>query len=73
MTADPRASTASISQAPQAERAWMRVPEVTALFWAIKILTTGMGETLSDFLGTHLPPEIAQMEYLVDIGGQLFA
>ncbi|GAA1897300.1 putative membrane-anchored protein [Williamsia serinedens] len=37
----------------------MRVPEVTALFWAIKILTTGMGETLSDFLGTHLPPEIA--------------
>jgi len=31
----------------------MRVPEITAIFWTIKILTTGMGETLSDFLGTH--------------------
>jgi uncharacterized membrane-anchored protein len=27
-----------------------KVPEVTAVFWAIKILTTGMGETASDFL-----------------------
>ncbi len=31
----------------------LRVPEITAIFWAIKILTTGMGETLSDFLGSH--------------------
>jgi uncharacterized membrane-anchored protein len=30
-----------------------KVPEATALFWIIKILTTGMGETLSDYL-THL-------------------
>ena len=28
-----------------------KVPEITALFWAIKILTTGMGEAASDFLG----------------------
>jgi uncharacterized membrane-anchored protein len=36
-----------------------KVPEVTAWFWAAKILTTGMGETASDFL-THLfEPEIA--------------
>jgi uncharacterized membrane-anchored protein len=29
-----------------------KVPEITALFWAIKILTTGMGEAASDYLGT---------------------
>ena len=28
-----------------------KVPEIGALFWAIKILTTGMGEAMSDFLG----------------------
>ena len=27
-----------------------KVPEITAYFWVIKILTTGMGETASDFL-----------------------
>jgi uncharacterized membrane-anchored protein len=33
-----------------------RVPQVTAAFWAIKVLTTGMGETASDFLFQHLVP-----------------
>ncbi|HEY1450816.1 MAG TPA: hypothetical protein VGF47_07670, partial [Solirubrobacteraceae bacterium] len=28
-----------------------KVPEITALFWALKLLTTGMGEAMSDFLG----------------------
>jgi uncharacterized membrane-anchored protein len=28
-----------------------KVPEITVLFWVIKILTTGMGEAASDFLG----------------------
>jgi uncharacterized membrane-anchored protein len=27
-----------------------KVPEITVLFWVIKVLTTGMGETASDFL-----------------------
>ena len=27
-----------------------KVPEITALFWVIKVLTTGMGESLSDYL-----------------------
>ena len=27
-----------------------KVPEITAYFWIIKILTTGMGETTSDYL-----------------------
>ncbi|MFK0294666.1 hypothetical protein ACIQU6_29920 [Streptomyces sp. NPDC090442] len=33
-----------------------KVPEVTALFWVVKILTTGMGETASDYLGRTLGP-----------------
>lgn len=33
-----------------------KVPEVTAYFWIIKVLTTGMGETASDFLARLLGP-----------------
>ena len=35
------------------------MPEVTAFFWIVKALTTGMGESTSDFLVHHLVPEIA--------------
>ena len=30
-----------------------KVPEITALFWAIKILTTAGGEATSDYLKTY--------------------
>jgi uncharacterized membrane-anchored protein len=30
-----------------------KVPEVLLVFWVIKLLTTGIGETASDFMGTH--------------------
>ncbi|WP_308166297.1 COG4705 family protein [Nocardia albiluteola] len=43
-----------------------KVPEITALFWVIKVLSTGMGETFSDFLVSHLPPGIA-------VGGAVLA
>jgi len=36
-----------------------KVPEITTYFWVIKILTTGMGETTSDFLAHTLNPIIA--------------
>ncbi|WP_285726962.1 hypothetical protein [Psychromicrobium xiongbiense] len=36
-----------------------KVPEVTAAFWVIKVLTTGMGETASDYLTHQLIPELA--------------
>ena len=36
-----------------------KVPEVTVLFWIIKVLTTGMGETTSDFLVKSINPVIA--------------
>jgi uncharacterized membrane-anchored protein len=49
-------------------RPWLsKVPEVTVIFWVIKILTTGMGETTSDFLVHRINPPIA-----VAIGGACF-
>ncbi len=41
-----------------------KVPAVGIFFWITKILTTGMGETTSDWLVTHFVPEIG-----VAIGG----
>ncbi|HEV7622659.1 MAG TPA: hypothetical protein VGO26_00870 [Amnibacterium sp.] len=35
-----------------------RVPRVTAMFWIVKVITTGMGETTSDFFVKRFPPEI---------------
>ena len=31
-----------------------KVPEVTAVFWAIKVLSTTVGETFADFINTNL-------------------
>jgi uncharacterized membrane-anchored protein len=36
-----------------------RVPEVTVAFWVTKALTTGMGESSSDYLVHRLPPVVA--------------
>ncbi|KQX08497.1 hypothetical protein ASC59_08305 [Leifsonia sp. Root1293] len=36
-----------------------KVPEITAAFWITKILTTGMGETTSDFLVHQIDPPVA--------------
>lgn len=42
-----------------ARRVLSKVPEVTALFWVVKVLTTGMGETTSDYLAHRLNPVVA--------------
>jgi uncharacterized membrane-anchored protein len=42
-----------------ATAALVKVPQVTVLFWVIKVLTTGMGETASDFLAHTLAPPVA--------------
>lgn len=36
----------------------VRVPAITALFWVVKILTTGAGESTSDFLGQNFNPAL---------------
>lgn len=36
-----------------------KVPEITLFFWIIKILTTAMGESTSDYLVNHFNPYVA--------------
>lgn len=45
-----------------------KVPEITAIFWITKLLTTAMGESTSDFLANAISPYIA-----VAIGFLVFA
>mgnify|MGYP003340482903 CR=1 FL=1 len=42
--------TEETKQSPQYRSMVNRLPEITFLFWIIKLLTTGMGETTSDYL-----------------------
>ena len=52
--------TLSRSQSlPFAMQAMRKVPEVTIYFWIIKLLTTAMGESTSDYLVFHINPYIA--------------
>ncbi|HEY5229922.1 MAG TPA: hypothetical protein VIJ11_03385 [Galbitalea sp.] len=45
-----------------------KVPEITAAFWITKVLTTGMGESTSDYLVLTLGPAIA-----IGLGTLVFA
>ena len=49
-TRPPAATTRAVG------RAVTKVPEITAIFWVLKLLTTGMGEAMSDFLGQKNVP-----------------
>jgi uncharacterized membrane-anchored protein len=40
-------------------RGALRVPEITAYFWAIKALSTAMGESTSDYLVHAMDPKVA--------------
>ncbi len=51
--------SATGSQPEHAGVSLSKVPEVTAYFWIAKALTTGMGESTSDFLVHKLVPEFA--------------
>src|SRR5689334_25265721 len=54
--------------APVLRESLSKVPAVTALFWVTKVLTTGMGETASDFLVRRINPFVA-----VSLGALAFA
>lgn len=42
-----------------ARRTLRKVPEITAYFWVIKLLSTAMGESTSDYLVYHINPYLA--------------
>jgi uncharacterized membrane-anchored protein len=48
--------SASPPQHQTAREAMTKVPEITVIFWVLKLLTTGMGEAMSDFLGQKSVP-----------------
>jgi uncharacterized membrane-anchored protein len=51
-----------------------KVPEITAVFWVIKVLTTGLGEAASDYLGSvsiPLAAAVGLLGFLVAMGVQL--
>ena len=61
------------SSVPQTDRiatVATKVPGITASFWVIKVLTTGVGETASDSLFHLLPPPVA---ILIGLGGLVAA
>jgi uncharacterized membrane-anchored protein len=49
------ASSVHGGRAP-AVRILTKVPEITAIFWVLKLLTTGMGEAMSDAIGQQSVP-----------------
>jgi len=55
---------------------WSKVPQVTAAFWLVKVLSTGWGETTSDFLVRRYDPVIVvplATAVLVAVLGMQFA
>lgn len=48
-----------------------RVPPVTPVFWVVKVLTTGMGETTSDYLVRRFAPELVVPLALLALIGML--
>jgi uncharacterized membrane-anchored protein len=52
-------------------RVLSKVPEVGVMFWVIKVLTTGMGETSSDYLVKGFDPVIVVLVTAVAFAGCL--
>ncbi len=60
MRTDQRPTAAARQPGPGSPRAGKvpaaKVPEIALIFWVLKLLTTGMGEAMSDFMGQHSVP-----------------
>ena len=61
---------AGMSEHGATRRTLVKVPEITVMFWVLKLLTTGMGESMSDFLGNDINVGVAAV---VGIGGLALA
>jgi len=57
----------------EVRRSQTKVPEVTILFWVVKLLSTAMGESTSDYLVFHIDPYIAVMLGCVGLAVSLAA
>jgi len=59
----------STIRTPRSQPIAAKVPAIIGLFWALKLLTTGMGEAISDFMGQTSIPLAA----LIGVGGFVLA
>jgi uncharacterized membrane-anchored protein len=66
-----RARSGNIGPPTAARHALSKVPEITVIFWVVKVLTTGMGESTSDYLTHALNPAIAVFLGLIALAGAL--
>lgn len=57
--------------ARRARQAIIKVPEITAYFWIIKLLTTAMGESTSDYLVFQINPYVAVALGCLGLAGAL--
>jgi len=53
--------------APLKAQPLVKVPEVTVAFWVVKLLTTAMGESTSDYLVYHINPYVAVVSGFVGL------
>ncbi len=56
------------SSQAKSERLLIKVPEITVYFWIVKLLTTAMGESTSDFLVYHINSYVAVVAGCVGLG-----
>ncbi|HEY2643179.1 MAG TPA: hypothetical protein VGI56_05465 [Galbitalea sp.] len=59
---------AGLTHATLREAALRKVPEITVAFWITKVLTTGMGESTSDYLVQNFDPVISVLCAAVAFG-----
>jgi uncharacterized membrane-anchored protein len=57
------AMTEKPSRRERAQPILVKVPEITLIFWVLKLLSTGMGEAMSDFLGQNSVPLAAAVGF----------
>ena len=57
------AMTDTTSRRARLQPILVKVPEITLIFWVLKLLTTGMGEAMSDFLGQNSVPLAAAVGF----------
>ncbi len=57
--------------AERTRTALLKVPEITLYFWIVKVLTTAMGESTSDYLVYHMNPYLAVMLGAVGLAAAL--
>lgn len=56
---DPRIYDIDTQPMQRIMKTMIKVPEITVFFWIIKLLTTAMGESTTDYLVFHIDPYVA--------------